>query len=239
MSNFISRSSGGILQVAAVLGDLKTTRFQAIAGTVTASFFLGIFSPLAAASPKGEEPSLSITAVADRLVGVMDTSAQADADSNFVSVQMTTCRVAIADSAADSVYLYQEQALSEDLSAPYRQRFLQITPGDRQRIDSNTFKPENPEQWIGLCDRAAAERQVPAEALGDRVCTVALRASPLGFVGSTPRSGCPTNVRGAASITNIVVLHEGGMDTWDRGFDAAGNQVWGAEETPYQYRWVD
>jgi hypothetical protein len=28
------------------------------------------------------------------------------------------------------------------------------------------------------------------------------------------------------------------MDTWDRGFDANGNQVWGADGESYQYRWV-
>jgi hypothetical protein len=29
------------------------------------------------------------------------------------------------------------------------------------------------------------------------------------------------------------------MDTQDRGFDAAGNLVWGAKEQPYQFRWVE
>jgi hypothetical protein len=28
------------------------------------------------------------------------------------------------------------------------------------------------------------------------------------------------------------------MDTWDRGFDEEGNQVWGAENQGYQFRWV-
>nr|MBX2862941.1 hypothetical protein [Leptolyngbyaceae cyanobacterium MAG.088] len=40
-------------------------------------------------------------------------------------------------------------------------------------------------------------------------------------------------------LTNTIVLHQDGMDTWDRGFDSNGLQVWGAEAEPYQYRWID
>jgi hypothetical protein len=29
------------------------------------------------------------------------------------------------------------------------------------------------------------------------------------------------------------------MDTLDRAFDAAGNQVWGSKGEPYQFRWVN
>ncbi|MEO0457649.1 MAG: chromophore lyase CpcT/CpeT [Cyanobacteria bacterium P01_A01_bin.114] len=209
-------------------------RFQTQASIVITSLCLGIAAPAFADIEAGP---ISVDTVADHLEGVMDTSAQAADNPDFVSVQMTTCRISVSEPAADSVYLYQEQALSDSLDAPYRQRFLQIAPGDGQRIESRTLKPDAPEQWIGFCDRTPTDRVVPTAALGEPVCTVALRPSPLGMVGSTPRSGCPASVRGAVSITNIVVLHADGMDTWDRGFDAAGTQVWGAQDEPYQYRW--
>ncbi|MEL6455972.1 MAG: chromophore lyase CpcT/CpeT, partial [Cyanobacteria bacterium J06623_5] len=135
------------------------------------------------------------------------------------------------------VYLYQEQALVESLSSPYRQRFLQIAPGNNRRVDSHSFKPDSPEALIGLCQQPSP-RSISAADLGEQVCTVSLRTSAIGgFVGSTPAGGCIASVRGAVSITNVVVLHDAGMDTWDRGFDAAGIQVWGADTIPYQYRW--
>ncbi|NEO03426.1 MAG: hypothetical protein F6K50_51450 [Moorea sp. SIO3I7] len=59
------------------------------------------------------------------------------------------------------------------------------------------------------------------------------------YIGQTPEDGCPTNYRGAVSITNTIILHKEGMDTLDRGFDAAGNLVWGAKDLPYQFRWVE
>lgn len=182
-----------------------------------------------------EDEQLSVEAVAVHLEGVMSTAAQAESDANFVGVQMTTCRVTISSSQPESVYLYQEQALLENISSPYRQRFLQIVPGAHQRVDSLTFKPENSHDWIGLC--AQPSPTVSLDDLGEVTCTVSLRASSIGgFVGSTPLTGCAANVRGAVRITNVVVLHEAGMDTWDRGLDEQGNQVWGAQDIPYRYR---
>ncbi|MEO1620979.1 MAG: chromophore lyase CpcT/CpeT [Cyanobacteria bacterium J06632_3] len=191
----------------------------------------------------------SVESVVSYLIGTMDTTAQAAVNPNFVGVQMTTCPVSVVGANVganrNSVYLYQEQALTENLDEPYRQRFLQITPGAGDRIDSHTFKPDSPERWIGLCaalaDSAGSEASAMGEIaiadLGERTCTVSLRVSNIGgYVGSTPTGGCATTFRGATSIHNTVVLHDRGMDTWDRGFDAAGNQVWGAEDIPYQYR---
>lgn len=208
-------------------------------GIVFSSVFCvgGIAAPVKAETVLSAISKTAATpeAVAAYLEGVMDTTRQAASDSNFVGVQMTTCRVAVDGVEESAIYLYQEQALSEDVEAPYRQRFLQIAPGDGQRVDSISFKPEAPEQWIGLCDRS--DRSISAIALGPQVCTVSLRASVLGgFVGSTPAAGCPVDFRGASSVTNVVVLREDGMDTWDRGFDAEGNQLWGAENIPYRYR---
>ncbi|WP_281362077.1 CpcT/CpeT family chromophore lyase [Oxynema aestuarii] len=41
---------------------------------------------------------------------------------------------------------------------------------------------------------------------------------------------------GAVRITNSVVVNDNGMETGDRGFDAAGKQLWGADEKPYRFR---
>ncbi|MGF1522933.1 MAG: chromophore lyase CpcT/CpeT [Leptolyngbyaceae cyanobacterium] len=209
---------------------------------------LGMFSPALAqtfdvpvgvATPSSEP----VEAVVNHLVGIMDTSAQAAVDSNRVSVQMTTCRVELAENSATvaGAYLYQEQALTERLDSPYRQRFLHIVADeDSEGAKSLTFKPIDSEAWVGLCDRPSSERVIPSTALfADAVCTVVLQPADSGYVGTTPSEGCPVNLHGAVRLTNTIVLHEAGMDTWDRGFDAAGIQVWGAEDTPYEFRWRD
>lgn len=176
------------------------------------------------------------------LVGQMDTSAQAEVDQERASVQMTTCVIQIENGGsgtgeAEGTYLYQEQALMNQLDQPYRQRFLQIVPHElSQSVRSHSYKPSNPDAWVGLCDQPEAARVVTVADLGESVCNVFLRPTARGYLGKTPIGGCPADFRGAVRITNQILLNEQGMNTWDRGFDAEGNQVWGAEDTAYQFR---
>lgn len=182
--------------------------------------------------------------VANHLIGVMDTSAQAASNPKVSQVQMTTCQVQMQDiplGARDRpvVFLYQEQALAEKLDQPYRQRFLRIAPSrDSKTVESLSFRPEQMQTWAGLCQRPERDRQITLKDLGTPVCSVWLKRSEDEYLGRTPVDGCPAKVRGAVRITNRVRLWADGMDTWDRGFDAQGRQVWGAESDAYQFRWV-
>lgn len=179
-----------------------------------------------------------VQAVVAHLEGIMDTSTQAAAGDK-ADVQMTTCRVQMIDR-AESVYLYQEQSLRENLGKPYRQRFLQIKTGaEKDTVISQSYRPINSQQWVGLCDQPEQERVVNSEEISQPVCSVLLKPKMSIYVGTTPSEGCPTQVRGAVKITNLIILHNQGMDTWDRGFDAEGNQVWGAKNESYQFRWID
>ncbi|HAC64338.1 MAG TPA: chorismate mutase [Cyanothece sp. UBA12306] len=176
--------------------------------------------------------------VVSHLVGVMDTTKQADNNPKAPSVRMTTCRVQMVE-VPEMVYLYQEQALTKNLDHPYRQRILQIKPSeDGQTVISESFKVINAEQLIGLCNQPETSRKLTLETLDKSVCSVFLKPKDNGYIGNTPPEGCPANVRGALTITNTILLHETGMDTWDRGLDENGNQVWGARKDSYQYRWV-
>ena len=177
--------------------------------------------------------------VAALLSGKMDTSAQAIANSKAPNVQMTTCRIESLNPVnSQSIFLYQEQAMSTSLDKPYRQRFLQISPSPlSQSVRSRSFKPADPTRWSGLCNRAASSQQsVTLSDLGTPVCNVFLKQVGTGFMGNTPVDGCPANVRGAVRITNHIELTSNRMNTWDRGFDAQGKQVWGAKTESYQFR---
>ena len=182
---------------------------------------------------------VQVNEVATRLSGVMDTSAQAAANAKAANVRMTTCKITLKDASpeADTVYLYQEQALSEKLVSPYRQRFLQISPSTySQTIRSRSFRPVDSKAWIGLCDQPETARVVKLSDLGKPVCNVFLKRSGDDYAGRTPIDGCPANVRGAVRITNQIMLHPSGMDTWDRGYGPDGKQVWGAKTESYQFR---
>lgn len=183
--------------------------------------------------------------VASHLVGIMDTSAQVRTNPKAPNVRMTTCKIQLKDtdsskSSPQAIFLYQEQAMSQSLGKPYRQRFLRIAPSaDRQSVESASFKPAHPESLIGLCNQPAAKRVVGLDDIGSAKCSVFLEPDGDNYVGETPATGCPSDYKGAVRVTNRIVLHKTGMDTWDRAFDAAGNQVWGAKGAPYQFRWVE
>jgi CpeT protein len=184
------------------------------------------------------------------LLGIMDTNEQAATNRKVANVQMTTCKVTVKTTPTDSldqnnrisVFLYQEQALIESLNQPYRQRFLEITNSNEPNlVESKSYKPTELEQWIGFCQKPEVERLVSQVDLGMPICSVFLKQSaanyiqPL-YIGETQKGGCPANVRGATSITNTIYLFPDGMNTWDRGFDASGNQVWGAANEAYKFR---
>ncbi|MDY6939662.1 MAG: CpcT/CpeT family chromophore lyase [Cyanobacteriota bacterium] len=179
-----------------------------------------------------------VSEVVSYLVGTMDSSAQAIAHRDAPDVRITTCPIAVPTISA--AFLYQEQALSMNLDDPYRQRFLQIAPNNSEdAVESKAFKLANPEAWIGLCDRPASDRVVTIDELGETVCSLFLQPERNGYRGTTPEEGCPTNFRGAVRITNTVFLDATTMETWDRGFDATGNQVWGADDRSYRYSDID
>lgn len=217
-------------------------KFASITSTIASLLVAAI---PAQAVPESIPVEQQVKDVVSHLVGVMDTSAQAATNPKAPNVRMTTCRVQVenTDSSLNSrlsVFLYQEQALSKSLNSPYRQRFLQITPTpDAQRVESIAFRPPTPEALIGLCTQPEQKRVIMQSNLGQSLCSVVLQPDGENYKGETPPEGCPTNVRGAVKITNTILLHQTGMDTQDRGFDRAGNLVWGAKEQPYQFRWVE
>lgn len=180
--------------------------------------------------------------VVSHLDGAMDTSAQANANPKAPNVRITSCKVEVEDAASinhPQVFLYQEQALSRKLNQPYRQRFLRIAPSvDGRSVESAAFKPPTGAAWIGLCGKPEAERVVKISDIGKSTCSVFLQRQGDKYVGETKAGGCPSGFKGATRITNHIVLHQAGMDTQDRGFDAAGKQIWGATDEPYQFRWV-
>lgn len=181
--------------------------------------------------------------VVSHLLGAMDTSAQANANPDAPNVRITTCKIRVKDAAPlnrPQAFLYQEQALSQRLSQPYRQRFLRIAPSaNNLSVESSVFKPPTPKAWIGLCGKPESARVVQSRDLGATNCSVFLQRSGDNYIGETVASGCPSDYKGAVRIKNRIVLHRTGMDTWDRGYDASGNQVWGAKDKPYQFRWID
>ncbi|MFM6897624.1 MAG: CpcT/CpeT family chromophore lyase, partial [Microcystis panniformis] len=100
-----------------------------------------------------------VQGVANHLIGVMDTTQQAQTNPRVAKVQMTTCAVNFSPK-QDSIYLYQEQAIIDRLNQPYRQRILVIQPSaDNSTVESKAYKLNNAANFINFCNKYLTERR--------------------------------------------------------------------------------
>lgn len=191
---------------------------------------------LALALPaSGAEPQARAEEVVALLAGTFDSKAQADASPEaYRAVRLVAVRVP--KSRLGEPVLYLEQALLATPDKPYRQRFYRIEETADGGVVSRIFEPKDPiavsGKWRDPSDLALFGPGDVVERIG---CAVRLKKDGEGWKGSTEGTGCPSALSGARYATSEVLLREGRMESWDRGYDAEGRQAWGAKEGPYVF----
>ncbi len=167
--------------------------------------------------------------------GSFSSAPQAAKDPDFRDIRLEI--VPIWSTRDDGFWLYVEQAAAEALDRPYRQRIYQVVIGGGGTFESRVFElPGDPLEFAGAFRQPARfDSLTPAQLAPRRGCTVTLRRDGPAFVGSTSGEACESALRGAKYATSEVMILPGGMQTWDRGFDAQGKQVWGSEKGPYVF----
>jgi CpeT protein len=208
---------------------------------------LGACAPATDADERGARPSSpdvdapvdAVTEVAQLLTGRFDSSAQAARDRQYFPVQLHACPVELPDLGEHVVYV--EQAMLSSVDAPYRQR-LYVVSGDEAQVVSAVLELDAPEQVIGVCDFSAADRD---RALAARTatplvgCEVVLEADEGGWSGGTVEDACKNDYAGATWASTEVRLTATAIESWDRGYDDAGTQVWGATAGGYVFDRVE
>ena len=189
------------------------------------------------AAPAGaEEPTLD--ELFEWMTGSFSSAAQAEEDSNYyhISLQMAP----IWTEREGEHWIYVEQAMGSMPEKPYRQRVYQVRRGAEGVVESAVFLLPNPEKHVGAWQAETPLAGLKPEDLEPRDgCTVYLEwdAEKERYVGGTRGESCASSLRGAAYATSEVVILPGRIESWDRGFDAGGQQVWGAELGPYIFIW--
>ena len=172
------------------------------------------------------------------LCGSFDSSAQAARDSAFRSISLNASP--IWPDREDGRWLYIEQAASDSLDRPYRQRIYRVRNDAQGGLISEVFafhdgetppagSWRNPE-YFNTVDPALL---IPRE--GCTVHLVATNRDEPAFTGGTIGDGCASTLNGANHATSEVRVEADAIRSWDRGFDASGTQVWGAESGPYEF----
>ena len=193
---------------------------------------------LAALAARASAADDALERLATALTGHFSSAEQAAADKNFRAVTLHVVR--IWPQRSDGPWLYVEQALADAPDQPYRQRVYQLARRDTAVLESRVFTLADPIAATGAWKKPLPLSELsPANLSARDGCTVFLREMPDGaFVGRTEGNGCASDLRGASYATTEVTVTASEMVSWDRGYNAAGRQVWGSTAGGYRFKRV-
>ena len=204
--------------------------FLLIAGAITP---FGCAS--APSAPQASTPATDLKRLASMMTGTFSSEAQAEADDGFFHIRLVMAP--IWEARADGPWLYVEQAAAGSLDAPYRQRVYHLVEVGDGSIRSDVYELPDPAAFTGAWRRDDAFSGVSPDDLVLREgCSLVLR--PTGgsrWAGATADRACPSELRGASYATSEAVITPEGMLSWDRGWNAQGEQVWGAVKGGYVF----
>ncbi len=134
-------------------------------------------------------------------------------------------------------WLYVEAWL-KDAEAPYMQRVSSVTDTDDGTLLARRFLIEDARAFLDANRNPAAMPDRAGVGLDElEGCEAVLtRAGKGRFEGGTVGNRCGNTYKGASYAISRAVLTEEGMTNWDRGFNAAGEQVWGPAFGGYQFK---
>lgn len=198
--------------------------------------------------------ALHTTRVANYLTGSFSSTAQAKADpDNFFDIHLHAAPIWAGTDTATSkeqgIWLYVEQAAATALDRPYRQRIYRIAPvtdpalrAQGYTVQSEVFTFANPLRFAGAWKNPEKLNTLSPSDLEQRTgCTVYLKPAATSanrnnqtiYTGSTLGTACESTLAGAAYATSSVTIEPHRILSWDQGFDAQHNQVWGATTEGY------
>ena len=181
----------------------------------------------------GNGSSADVAEVAAILSGRFSSAAQAEADPEYFAIRLT--HVPIWRDRDDGPWLYVEQAAESSLDRPYRQRVYHLVAVEGGvRSDIYTL-PGDVTEFVGADAAAFAHLGPDSLELRDGCAIHLSRTSADHYAGATRGQGCTSTLRGASYATSGVTVLADRLVTWDRGFDDAGAQVWGAVDGPYVF----
>jgi len=143
------------------------------------------------------------------------------------------------DDDPDERWLYTESWMP-DTPAPYMQRISRLREEADGTISARRYTLTEAPRFVGAWQEPSKFAGLtPAELVELHGCdAVITRAGAGRFEGSTSGARCRNSYKGASYAISQSMLTTWEMVNWDRGFDAAGNLVWGPAAGGYRFRRV-
>lgn len=186
-------------------------------------------------SPDAAAIDAGLRELATWMSGRYSSANQAKKDADFFAISLVMKR--IWRTAGDTgCWLYVEQAMEGQ--APYRQRVYRLERVSEAKLVSKVYelRPSDAQKAVGAWMEKEPLSWLGPTALDEKEgCGVYLtkHASGTAYTGETEEKTCLTTYQGASYTTSRVELTAQQLASWDRGWDAAGVQVWGAVKGPY------
>ncbi|NNC85523.1 MAG: hypothetical protein HKN75_05530 [Bacteroidia bacterium] len=173
----------------------------------------------------------------DKLLSYMEgefsSAKQAKKDSSFFAIYLGMHRI-WKNEYKNEGWFYVEQALMTKKDKPYRQRIYHVYQNGNVFM-SDIYLMENPMEYVG--DVEKVQKLNRSDLTLKEGCTVFLiKESRKLYEGATKENTCKSTLRGASFATSIVKIKPKEIYSWDKGLDAEGNQVWGAEKEGYRFK---
>lgn len=137
----------------------------------------------------------------------------------------------------DHRWLYVESWL-EGEDAPYMQRISSISDNNDGTLTSRRYVIGEAQAFRGAWEpkaRVPSRREAGLKELAGCEALI-VRAGAKRFESATLGNRCKNRYKGASYALSRGLVTADGMTNWDRGFDAAGNLVWGPAAGGYQFR---
>jgi uncharacterized protein (DUF1330 family) len=171
-------------------------------------------------------------------VGSFTSEAQAKQDARYDVVTWHIVEIWMDDD-PDERWLYTESWMP-DSPAPYMQRISRLRQEADGTLSARRYTlPEAP-RYVGAWQEPSRFADLKPAGLAElHGCdAVITRAGTGRFEGSTSGARCRNSFKGASYTISQSVVAADEMINWDRGFDAAGNLVWGPTAGGYRFRRV-
>ncbi len=176
--------------------------------------------------------------LANWMSGTFNSYRQAQQDTDYYNINLRM--LPIWEDRTDGKWLYVEQAIASMQDRPYRQRVYHIQKTDKYSIESVVYRLDSQARFIQAhADHPLFEKINPDSLKIREGCKIVMTKSAKGYVGSTVEKECASNLRGASYATSEVVITENAILSWDRGYDAQDEQVWGAVKSGYLFEKID
>ena len=199
----------------------------------TLSPWLSVFALLGGCA--SAPPTSDLAELASHLSGSFSSRAQAQADKDFLDIELRI--VPVWTQRSDGPWLYVEQAAAATADKPYRQRVYRLErKGDQYLSHIYEFKGDplkHAGQWRQAVPLASLSPQDLV--LKDGCAVIMTRSAGGRYSGATVDKACPSVLRGARYGSSKVTLDAKVLDSWDQGWDDSGKQVWGSTKGAYRF----